>query len=370
MRIVPVLSCCLFFFFHSFGAETRHIHLLKILDSENSDYIIREACQNISVDIDKEIKLMQHFLDVYTVHEHEVVGSHFNREELLRKVDYEMSYLEGDIVIVVYVGHGYRSKAKDSAAPMLYLNTYEESIDFLDIQQIILDKRPSVLMSLVLACNKTQTDFNRPPDIIAYNEPIRNVTLKAPAPYGLKEMKYKALFKETPQRTRCIDLFGADKEYLTFISQNGGIFYNEVFQVLHTAFSNDEYISWEDICSDIEASTMAKLQQRGLDSQKPLCRYYLSIHPVEVGHRSFPSLDKQQWKERRKELKKLQKEQLRTLRRQHRQEMRTARRSDIDRDKRRVIALQQKAALKDLKAQHKIDQIRLEKRYELMEGSQ
>lgn len=370
MRIVPVLSFCLLFFLRSYGAETRHIHLLKILDSENPDYIIREACQSISTDIDKEVKLMQHYLDVYTVHEHEVVGSHFNREELLRKVDYEMSYLEGDIVIVVYVGHGYRSKGKEGAAPMLYLNNYEESIDFLEIQQIILDKRPSVLLSVILACNKTQTDFNRPPDIIAYNEPSRNVALKAPSPYGLKEVKYQALFKETPQNTKCIDLFGADKEYLTFISQNGGIFYNEVFKVLHNAFSNDEYIRWEDICSDIETSTITKLQQRGLDSQKPLCRYYLSIHPVEVVPGSFPSLDKQHWKQRRKELRKLQKEQLRTLRRQHRQEMRTARRSDIDRAERRVMALQQKAALKDLKAQHKINQIRLEERYESMGGSQ
>lgn len=370
MKIVPVLSCCLLFVFHSFGAETRHIHLLKILDSDNPDYIIREACHNISADIDKEVQLMQHYLDVYTVHEHEVIGSHFKREELLRKVDYEMSYLEGDIVIIVYVGHGYRSENKESAAPMLYLNTYEESVDFLDIQQIILDKRPSVLMSLVLACNKTQTDFNLPPDIIAYNEPVRNISLKAPMPYGMKESKYKALFKELPQRTKCIDLFGADKEYLTFISQNGGIFYNEVFQVLHKAFSNDEYISWDDICTDIEASTMTKLRQRGMDSQKPLCRYYLSIHPVEVGRRSFPVLDKQHFKQRKKELKKLQKEQLRALRRQHRQEMRSARRSDTDRDKRRVMALQHEAALKNLKAQHKIDQIRLEKRYEPMKGSQ
>ncbi len=370
MRIVPVLTICLFLFFNSFGAETRHIHLLKILDSENTDFIIREACNNISADIEKEIQLMQHYLDVYTVHEHEVVGSHFNREELLRKVDYEMSYLEGDIVIVVYVGHGYRSEHKQSAAPMLYLNNYEESVDFLEIQQIILDKRPSVLMSIVLACNKTQTDFNNPPDIIAYNEPIRNISLKAPGGMGIKESKYKALFQEIPQRTKCIDLFGADKEYLTFISQNGGIFYNEVFQVLHDAFSNDEYISWDDICTDIESSTISKLQQRGMEAQKPLCRYYLSIHPVEVGHRSSPVLDKQYLKQQQKELKKLQKEQLRTLRHQHRQEMHTARKSDISREKRRVLSLQHKASLKTMKAQHKIDQIRLEKRFESMGGSQ
>lgn len=370
MRSVPVLIYCLLLFFNSFGAETRHIHLLKILDSENPDFIIREACNNIAADIDKEVKLMQHYLDVYTVHEHEVVGSHFNREELLQKVDYEMSYLEGDIVIVVYVGHGYRSANKESAAPMLYLNNYEESVDFLEIQQIILDKRPSILLSIVLACNKTQTDYNSPPDIIAYNEPIRNIALKAPFNPGVKPKKYQELFKEIPQRTKCIDLFGADKEYYTFISQNGGIFYNEVFQVLNEAFSNDEYVSWEDICSDIEASALSKLQQRGMDTQKPLCRYYLSIHPVEVGTYSSPALDKHYLKRQKKELKKRQKAQLRSLRHQHRQEMSTARRLNVAREKRRVMALQHKAALKNMKAQHKIDQFRLEKRYEAIGRSQ
>ncbi len=353
----------------SLKAETRHIHILKILDSDNPDFIIREACNSISADLDKEIRLMQHYLGVYTVHEHEVIGSNFNRDELLKKVDYEMSYLEGDIVVLVYVGHGYRSGDMKSPAPMLYLNNYEESLNFLDIQQIILDKRPSLMLSIVLACNKTQTDFNRPPDIIAYNEPLKDVSLKSP-PALPRTAKYKALFDEIPNRTRCIDLFGADKEYYTFISQNGGIFFNEVFQVIHAALSNNEYSTWEGICQSIEASTIKKLQQRGIDSQKPLCRYYLSIHPVEVGAHSSRILDKHYFKKSRKELKRLQKKQLHSLRQQHRTRMKVARQAGKTAQERRVMALQHKAALKSIKAQHKIDHIRLERKYQPISSSQ
>jgi hypothetical protein len=252
---------------------------------------------------------------------------------------------------------------------MLYLNNYEESVDFLEIQQIILDKHPSILLSVVLACNKTQTDFNLPPDIIAYNEPVQDIALKAPIGFGMKESKYKALFEEVPQRTKCIDLFGADKEYYTFISQNGGIFYHEIFQVIHEAFSDNEYTSWDAICETIKASTITKLQQRGIDSQKPLCRYYLSIHPVEVGHHPALELDKQYFKKYKKELKQRQKVQLRNLRHQHREQMQLARMNGKIRDERRVMAFQHKAALKTMKAQHKIDQIRLEKRYESVDLS-
>lgn len=371
MRSIFLLMTSILVTFSFLLAETRHIHILKILDSNNPDYIIREACNNISADLDKEVKLMQHYLDIYTVHEYEVIGSQFNREELLQRVDYEMSYLEGDIVILVYVGHGYRSKDMKSDGPMLYLNNYQESVSFFDIQQIVLDKRPSVLMSIVLACNKTQTDYNTPPDIIAYNESNRNVSLKAPPAYfNLKPSKYKELFEEIPGQTRCIDLFGADKEYYTFISQNGGIFYNEIFRVMYEAFSDDSYTHWDKICAAIEASSTEKLRERGMEMQKPLCRYYLSIHPVEVGHHSSAILDKHYYKKYRKELKKRQKEQLRQLRREHRENMRRARRNGQSKDERKVISLQHQADLKSMKARHQIDLIRLEERYQAAEDSQ
>ncbi len=370
MRSVLSLINGLLLCISAFSAETRHIHLLKILDSENPDPIIREACQNISADLDKETRLLQQYLDIYTVHEHEVTGSHFNREDLIRKVDYEMSYLEGDIVILVYVGHGYRSSEMKGAAPMLYLNNYEESVNFQDIQQFILEKRPSVLMSIVLACNKTQTDFNQPPDIIAYNEPLWNVSLKAPGPIGRKIEKYQALFSEIPTQTRCIDLFGADKEYLTFISQSGGVFYNEIFNTLHRAFSNDHYITWENICKDIEASTIERLQYRGIESQKPLCQYYLSIHPVEIGDGRAVRVDQDYFKQYKRELKKRQKSQLRALRRDHRQQIRAARKLGKSRHERKVMSLQHKADLNQLKVKHKVNQIRLEKRYGDLSGSQ
>ncbi len=370
MRSVLSMAAMLLLIVTTIFAEIRHIHLLKILDSENPDPIIREACHNISADLDKEIQLMQHYLDIYSVHEYEVIGSNFNREELLQKVDYDMSYLEGDIVVVVYVGHGYRSREMKGAAPMLYLNNYEESINFQDIQQIILDKRPSVLLSIVLACNKTQTDFNLPPNIIAYQEPMQHIALKSPGPVGLRPDKYEALFREIANQTRCIDLFGADKEYLTFISQNGGIFYNEIFSTLHRAFSDDRYADWVSICREIEMSTIEKLQYRGIESQRPMCRYYLSIHPVEINDDRAAMLEKDYFKQYKKELKKRQKEQLKALRHSHREQMKAARKLGKNKEERQVMSLQHRADLKNLKARHKIDQIRLEKRYGDLSGSQ
>lgn len=362
--LVPYLSILLvltIIFPQQIHAETRHIHVLKILDSRNQDYIIREACNAISTAIDKEVRLMQDYLDVLTVHTYEITGSNFSREELLKKVDYELSYLESDIVLVVYVGHGFRAVNMKSDAPMLYLNSYEESVNFLDVQQIILEKRPSLLLSMVLACNRTQVDYNRPPEIVAINEPDMGTPLQFLFPRSAN-LKYQELFKETPNQTKCIDLFGADKEYYTFISQNGGIFFNEALMVFHEAFSENNYNSWEEICQAIEQRTVLKFRQRGINSQKPLCSYYLSFHPFEVGSGAQHTLDKHYFREQKKALKKRQKQQLRNLRKRHRAAMKKARQDNSPRRERRVIAFQNRAELKELKARHQIDLLRLEKR--------
>jgi len=332
-------------------AETRHIHVLKVFDSENPDYILREGCRSIGFGIDQEVRMMANNLGILNVIEYDLSGPNFNLERLDHVLNYEMSYLERDIVIFVYVGHGFRDPGSQSPYPKLYFNGYDKSVDFVEIKERIQDKNPSLLLNIIIACNVTVTDQNEPPPYQSINSAPDMVTLKA----GRTGSAYEQLFEDEPGVTKVVNLFSADQEYYTFISNDGGVFFNEILYTFQEALGGRAFSGWQDICTTIENRTTSRSTIKGIQ-QKPLCEYTIRLSPVDVpAQRTNSLLSLSPCELSARNIRRNQRKQLRSLRQLHRTTMREARRAHQDKGSRRLLAQKQRVEYENSKLRHEKD---------------
>lgn len=330
-------------------AETRHIHLIKVFDNENHDYIIREGCRSISFGIDQEVHLLAANLGILSVIEYDLSGPNFTLQKLDEVINYEMSYQERDIIIFAYVGHGFRDPGSPSPYPNLYFRSYQESINFAEIQERIQDKNPSLLLNIVVACNVTVTDQSVPPPYQSINTPPEVVSLPKA---GRNGYIYQGLFADEPGVSKVVNLFSSDRENYTFISNDGGIFFNEILYTLQEVLGGAPYNNWGDICTTIANRTISRSERKGMQ-QKPLCEYAIRLSPVTVpASRTRSLFEPSACELAARDLRKDQRSQLRTLRRQHREDMRAARSSGQAKPERRLLAQEQRVQYENRKLRH------------------
>ncbi|MEL6835779.1 MAG: hypothetical protein AAFY48_00325 [Bacteroidota bacterium] len=330
-------------------AETRHIHLIKVFDNENHDYVIREGCRSIGFGIDQEVSLLAANLGILSVIEYDLTGPNFSLRRLDQVLDYEMAYQERDIVIFAYVGHGFRDPGSPSPYPNLYFRTYDQSVNFAEIQERIQEKNPSLLINIVVACNVTVTDYSVPPPYQSTNAAPEVVTLPKS---GRSGRIYQGLFADEPGVSKVVNLFSAEKEYYTFISNDGGIFFNEILYTFQEVLGGQPFNNWSDICATIARRTIARSERKGMQ-QRPLCEYSIRLSPVTVpAGRSRSLFEPSACELAARDLRRGQKEQLRQLRRLHRGNMKQARRSGNSREGRRLLAQEQRVEYESRKLRH------------------
>ncbi|PSR15044.1 MAG: hypothetical protein DA408_16340 [Bacteroidetes bacterium] len=330
-------------------AETRHIHLIKVFDNENHDYVIREGCRSIGFGIDQEVQLLAVNLGILNVIEYEISGPRFNLKKLDGVLDYEMAYQERDIVIFVYVGHGFRDPGSSSPYPNLYFSSYQESVNFAEIQERIQDKNPSLLINIVVACNVTVTDQSVPPPYQFVNGPPEVASLPKA---GRSVRAYQQLFADEPSVCKVVNLFSAEREYYTFLSNDGGIFFNEILYTFQEVLGGEAYRNWGEVCTTIADRTVMRSERLGM-KQKPLCEYALRLSPVAVAApRSRSLFEPSPCELEARDLRQNQRAQLHDLRRLHRDNMRDARRTGDDRNARRLLAQEQRVEYENRKLRH------------------
>ena len=332
-------------------AETRHIHVLKIIDSGNENPVLRDGARSVAFGLDQEIRFLQDQLDILNIIEYEISGAEFSRERLDEVIEYEMEYVERDIVVVLYVGHGYRPLGSAGKFPHLYFGDYTTSIDYGEVQARILDMNPSLLINIVLACNATQTDFGLPPPFVPDNVAPPIVSLKAP---GLRRPEpYRQLFADQDGYTKVVDLISSDREYYTFLASDGGIFFNEIRYTFQWIFGDTAPRTWEEVCDRIRNKTIERSQARGLE-QLPVCQYSIWRNPVTLTVKDLPLQEQSRraCAQYLRDLRKQQRQALKDLRRQHREAQRAARRANLPRDERRLQNHRHRVELEQLKLQH------------------
>lgn len=318
MRSLLLLCLCTLYY-TALSAETRHIHVIQMLDDNSPTYLIREGARSIDYGVQREVDRMQKALGISDVHYYRLSGQHFSKEALDFVVDYQLAYQERDIIIFVYTGHGFREPGSPSQLPKLYFNGYHNAVDGDELRLRLLEKNPSVLMNLVIACNSVQDNRNVAPGRPADSSTDQGRLASVP----VQERPYHTLFSDQSGYTKVIDLISSDREYETFLSRDGGIFFSEVLYALQEVFGDERLTSWPGICSYIQEQTLLRTRERGL-RQKPHCAYnvFRSLDDKTI---TITAVDQRaasiSCAAAGRQLRKIQRKELKVLRRRHRQEM-------------------------------------------------
>lgn len=315
-----LIFLCLFILSYTqLTAETRHIHVIQMLDDNSPTYLIREGCRSIDYGVQREVDRVQNALGISNVHYYRLSGINFNRASLDFVIDYQLAYQERDIIIFVYVGHGFRDAGSKNQLPKLYFTGYNTSLEGDELRLKLIEKNPSLLINLVVACNAVQRDHRVAPGQPQDEGPTEH-RLSA-APRG--QRSYEVLFSDHPGFTKVIDLASSDREYETYLSRDGGIFFSEVLYAFEEVFVDQRLTNWPAICNYISDQTLLRTNSRQL-LQKPYCAYnvFRSMRdaPVIITAADYPA-GPINCRKAAKALRREQRRELKALRRRHRQEI-------------------------------------------------
>lgn len=314
------LFLCLFLtILASLHAETRHIHVIQMLDDNSPTYLIREGCRSIDYGVQREVDRIQNALGISNVHYYRLNGLNFNRESLDFVVDYQLSYQERDIIIFVYTGHGFRDAGSPNQLPKLYFGGYDSALEGDELRLRLVEKNPSLLINLVIACNAVQRDHRVAPGQPEDEGPTQNrlsATERNP-------QAYEVLFSDQPGFTKVIDLVSSDREFETYISRDGGIFFSEVLYAFEEVFVDQRLTNWQAVCGYITDQTLLRTANRQLP-QKPYCAYNvfrsMTDAPVVVENVDYLS-GPVNCRKTARQMRKTQRGELKQLRRRHRREV-------------------------------------------------
>ncbi len=347
MPLQRLLFLCLFLISTvQLNAETRHIHVIQMLDDNSPTYLIREGCRSIDYGVQREVDRIQDALGISNVHYYRLSGINFNRASLDFIIDYQLAYQERDIIIFVYVGHGFRDAGSTNQLPKLYFTGYDTSMEGDELRLKLIEKNPSLLINLVVACNAVQRDHRVAPGQPQDNGPTENRLTAGPR----ARQSYEVLFSDQPGFTKVIDLASSDREYETYLSRDGGIFFSEVLYAFEEVFVDQRLTNWPAICSYIREQTIMRTNNRQLP-QKPYCVYnvFRSMHdaPVVITASDYPA-GPINCRKAAKELRKRQRQELKALRRRHRSEIAAI----PVRAERKLAATRQKQEVSQMKYVH------------------
>lgn len=338
--------CLLFIGFTSLKAETRHIHVIQMLDDNSPTYLIREGCRSIDYGVQREVDRMKQALGISDVHYYRLSGLNFNRASLDFVIDYQLAYQERDIVIFVYVGHGFRDAGSPNQLPKLYFGDYNDAIEGDDLRMRLVEKNPSILINMVVACNAVQRDHRVAPGQPEDVGPTENRLSASPR----SQQPYEVLFSDHDGFTKVIDLVSSDREYETYLSRDGGIFFSEVLYAFEEVFVDQTLTDWPSICSYIMDQTILRTNQRQLP-QRPFCAYnvFRSINDntIIVTTDDYPS-GQINCRQAAKQVRKSQRGELKGLRRRHRQEIK----AEANREARRLASARQRQEMMQMKYVH------------------
>ncbi|MCP4438318.1 MAG: hypothetical protein GY810_05175 [Aureispira sp.] len=342
--------------------ETRHLHVLRIMDSLNYSPIIRQASVSISRRVDQEVDALMHNLGILTVHNYHITGYNFTPEYLAEVVEEDMMYCEGDIVMIVYVGHGFQSIENTTQYPQFYMGgSTKNSVYYTDLLMDIIDKKPSVVLSIVNACNDEIGEYTYAP-----KTPTRNqyVVHAAPKYNNRRSARYRELFKpQSSYMATVIEFFSSKEGQATYVMPDGGIFFNEAIDALQLYLSSAYAVVWSDIFTTVSKKTIQKSLNEIDEIQMPICQVQYYMHPDDVHDgtsrvrkRSAKAQKLYQWRQDKKAMLKRQ-------RKEDRAAMYNARQNGQSLRERRALAKSQKQNLRRKKRIAKDTKIRIVSSY-------
>lgn len=260
--------------FFSFANAQNKIHLIKILTFDDGEYVFRENAKVVSSRMDKEVADLSTKLGGYQIVNYELFNDKFNKNSILQEIE-NMSCTK-DIVIVVYFGHGYRSQVNKTPYPDLYLQNFDNSVNFGVILEKLKLKKPSFILSSVTACQQSIFDFNQP---IPYDFMIDDYKTFTAAPivYDVRQTeRYNDLFKRPEYKdyqTVSVEFIACSEGEFAYVdlAYNGGYFFEEFINAIQNGLVQKNKSTWTSIAEDVNKRTVARSQNEHKGIQHPFC---------------------------------------------------------------------------------------------------
>jgi hypothetical protein len=267
MKLKTLLSIglLLIIFINSYAQEK--VHLIKVMATDDPAYTISNGAIKIKNDI--EIQFKNNLVNKlgYEVIEYDITGENFNEDKL--KDEISNLECEGDIVIFLYAGHGFRNPHQVSELPFLKLN-YEEGEPSLAMNKTVNAetvinrlkvKNPSTLISIINSCNNIPQEYkNLTPNIQGgYAYHIEEGGMSD----NVNDVRLEELFNLNPQNkgTSVVTLLSCSKDQKSWISIYGGFFHESFMIEFNKAVRSEKKISWDNIAIETQKKTAIAIER-------------------------------------------------------------------------------------------------------------
>lgn len=257
------------------------VHLIKILDFNELEYVLRANASHVEATMEKEIEVLAKNLNIPEsgIISHDLYGPKFTREGILGEL--RNLQCENDIVVIVYFGHGFKSETNTTEYPDLYIANLDNSINFSDVLGIIKKKKPNFMLSVVSTCQEHYTNFTNPypPIIPPTQRQIRTYTA-SPVVYEVRQpQRYQDLFKREEAQnfqTVSIEFLSCSDGEVSYFSDDqvfgGGYFFEEFIKIFHdNLLKPTEKINWTSIAEETYKNTVLASKDEPKGIQHPYC---------------------------------------------------------------------------------------------------
>jgi tetratricopeptide (TPR) repeat protein len=259
MKLKTLLSIGLLFiiFINSYAQEK--VHLINVIATDDPDYTISNGALRIKNDIQTQFK--NNLIDKlgYEVIEYDVTGKNFNED----KLKHEISNLEcqGDIVIFLYAGHGFRYDNEVDELPHLKLNYEENEFTFGMSTRTIINglkaKKPSTLITIINSCNNVPSKYDLNEGLTPSTQGGYNYISGAGSSDDINGARLEELFNSNLQDKgmNMVTLISCSKNQQSWFNVNGGFFHEVFMTEFNNAVKSEKQISWNDIATETQKKT-------------------------------------------------------------------------------------------------------------------
>jgi len=221
----------LFLLFTCYGLDAAQMHAYLVCDTEASNigYSVGENLENLR----RELYLASNYTGlelVEHIYSEKEATSQFLKDMKKLKVD------RNDVVIFYWAGHGYRTESKDNPWPSFSFANEWKGVDLNYVSQLLISKRPRLLLSWADTCNSYLPEYAAPP--LAHKTHFA----AADIPAEVVKANYEALFLDS--EGAYIASSSIPGQYSWYKIVGGGYFTNSLIASLQHEVHRMEGTDW------------------------------------------------------------------------------------------------------------------------------
>lgn len=226
------ISFCLFFFLTCFSIQAKEFYAILLVDTlaegigryvENDFIKIKQEMKQIGENTGLSVRIIS------------FIGPEINAKRVIKKIK-SLNIKEDDVVFFYFSGHGYRTPSKSGNIwPNLLLTHNHLSVDFDDVNHVLIEKKPRLLIALADCCN------NLIPDGVWDEFKVFAKGVPFKINYERVGANYKKLFLEA-KGILLIAACGVDEYSYTYPS--GALYTDALLDSIHTEIHLNE-VDWE-----------------------------------------------------------------------------------------------------------------------------